>query len=155
MLASASADGVLIFWDVQRGRRHVQERHRVGAHTQEVYCVAWSPDDSLLATCSADHVVKLWDPETGQCTCELSHHSKEVEAVAWLPDGGSLHVPALKLRVLSRTSSFQETDVCAIGCQASLASSCMPPLVLFGCSCVRVGAFACLFMCSLWHFHHC
>lgn len=103
MLASASADGVLIFWDVLRGERRVQKRHHLDVHmgdaeppTRAIYCVAWSPDDKLLATC-AGSAVKLWDPDTGECQISLpkaEDKSDDVQAVAWLK-GGSLNVPAL------------------------------------------------------------
>jgi hypothetical protein len=35
-------------------------------HTDDVHCVAWSPDGSRVATASWDETVALWDPATGQ-----------------------------------------------------------------------------------------
>ncbi len=85
MLASASKDGVLIFWNVHE--RRVVLSHKINGHNKEIPFVAWSPDDSCLASCSADNTVKLWDPLAGTCKGTLSHHTKGVQAAAWLPDG--------------------------------------------------------------------
>jgi WD repeat-containing protein 26 len=87
MLASASKDGVVIFWEVLKGERRVKLKHKIQAHALEIPVVAWSPDDCLLATCSFDKLVKLWDPLSGKCKTTLDHHSDKVQAAAWLPDG--------------------------------------------------------------------
>ena len=52
-LASASKDGSAIIWEVTAPRRRLVKRHTLKGHTGPVVFVAWSPDDSKLATCGA------------------------------------------------------------------------------------------------------
>jgi WD40 repeat protein len=115
MLASASADGTLIFWDVLLGRRRVALRHSIKAHSQQILFVAWHPTDALLATCSWDCTVKLWDPQTGHCKETFTHHTQGVEAVAWLPDGadpGSALPHIQKLSVREGICSMPTFQIC-------------------------------------------
>ena len=51
MMASASKDGTAIVWDIGGPRRRVEKRCVLRAHAGAVLSVAWSPDDSKLATC--------------------------------------------------------------------------------------------------------
>ena len=51
MMASASKDGTAIVWDIGGARRRVELRRVLRAHAGPVLSVAWSPDDSKLATC--------------------------------------------------------------------------------------------------------
>ena len=34
-------------------------------HVSDVIDIAWAPDDSMLASCSLDNMVIVWDPPTG------------------------------------------------------------------------------------------
>ena len=56
-------------------------------HRGPVYSVAYSPDGKLLASGSADHTVRLWDPLTGACRATLAGHGSEVNCVSFSPDG--------------------------------------------------------------------
>jgi WD40 repeat protein len=55
-----------------------------------VTTVAASPDGTLLATASADNVIRLWDRETGKASLTLEGHSAVVTALSFLPDGSRL-----------------------------------------------------------------
>ncbi|MFC3893605.1 hypothetical protein ACFOWZ_19185 [Lentzea rhizosphaerae] len=62
-------------------------------HTAGVWGVAWSPDDTMLATGSKDGTVRLWDTETTECLHVFSHGKEYrgddpgwVRSVAWSPD---------------------------------------------------------------------
>jgi len=58
-------------------------------HEKLVYSAAFSPDSRLLATCSQDSTVRLWQVPSGACR-ELTGHTDEVFAVAFHPDGTRL-----------------------------------------------------------------
>ncbi len=52
-----------------------------------VTAVTASPDGTLVATASADNVIRLWDRKTGQASLTLTGHSAAVRAIVFLPDG--------------------------------------------------------------------
>lgn len=54
-------DTMVKIWDC-RAKEFVQE---FNAHTAEIDCACWSPDDQHIATVSADRTIKLWDSRTG------------------------------------------------------------------------------------------
>jgi WD40 repeat protein len=56
-------------------------------HSGTVWCLAFSPDGSTLATGSADATVKLWDPASGRLEATLTGHGGFVHGVAFSPDG--------------------------------------------------------------------
>jgi WD40 repeat protein len=61
--------------------------HTLRGHTQPITQIAWSPDGRLLASCSADRTIRLWDTQTALLLHTLSGHSDEVNSVAWSADG--------------------------------------------------------------------
>lgn len=56
-LCSSSEDKSVRIWDA-RTNRPVGSLY--GQHTDAVYCAAWSPDGSIIATGSADNKVRQW-----------------------------------------------------------------------------------------------
>ncbi len=59
----------------------------IAAHSDRIHDLAFSPDGRLLATCSYDRLVKLWDVETGREVRTLKDHSDAVYGIAFRPDG--------------------------------------------------------------------
>jgi WD40 repeat protein len=57
------------------------------AHGDFIYNLAWSPDDKILATCSYDRLVKLWNVADGRLLLTLKDHSDAVYGLAFSPDG--------------------------------------------------------------------
>jgi WD40 repeat protein len=58
--------------------------HRL-EHRAPVLAVAYSPDHKLLASCSADGAIKLWDLETGRERQALEGRPRAVRSVLFLP----------------------------------------------------------------------
>lgn len=57
-------------------------RHKLG-----VTGLAWSPDSALLASCSLDTDVLIWDAVEGHAVAVLPAHDSFVKGVAWDPVG--------------------------------------------------------------------
>jgi len=53
-------------------------------HTYHVNAVAWSPDDSLLASCSGDKKAFVWDVKTGEVK-NILQHDRWVGSIAFSP----------------------------------------------------------------------
>lgn len=87
ILASASADGTIILWNVDTGSR--VDAPLVG-HTGTVFSVAFSPNGQVLASGGGDRTIRLWNVETGQPLGLLGSAPDEVYCVAFSPDGNTL-----------------------------------------------------------------
>src|SRR5262249_44689538 len=84
-LAVAGSEVVEV-WDVV-ARTRVQE---LRGHFQWVYCVAFSPDGTWLASGGWDRTIKLRDAATGAERLTIFAHEGFVLALAFSPDGHSL-----------------------------------------------------------------
>ncbi|KAJ0397463.1 hypothetical protein ATCC90586_000252 [Pythium insidiosum] len=56
-------------------------------HSTAVYCCAFNPQGTLIASGSVDESVRLWDVRTGRCLVVLLVHQEAVTGVAFSHDG--------------------------------------------------------------------
>lgn len=59
-------------------------------HTADVVDLGWSLDDSLLASCSLDNTIHIWNMSNGSQVTILKGHTSLVKGIAWDPVGSFL-----------------------------------------------------------------
>jgi formylglycine-generating enzyme required for sulfatase activity/mono/diheme cytochrome c family protein len=82
--ASASSDK-LVLWLPSRSAGIT--RSRLVGHESSVMCVAFSPDDRVLASGSLDSTVKLWNTSDGTEIVSFAAHPGGVTSLAFSPNG--------------------------------------------------------------------
>lgn len=82
-IISASADGQVKVWDLQRG----SALQTMKGHSASVNALAVTPDGKKAVSAGADGRLKVWDLERGKSLSTLKGHSHWLTAVALLPDG--------------------------------------------------------------------
>ncbi|GJD19254.1 hypothetical protein RIVM261_042100 [Rivularia sp. IAM M-261] len=70
--------------------QNVATPNTLGGHANEVRGVSFSPNGTMLASASADRMVKLWDVTTGKEIKTLTGHTNEVYGISFSPDGKML-----------------------------------------------------------------
>lgn len=56
-------------------------------HTANITDLAWSPNHPLLATCSLDNQILIWEATSGRQLKALTQHHSTVKGLAWDPVG--------------------------------------------------------------------
>jgi WD40 repeat protein len=64
--------------------------HALHGHSEEVRCVAWSPDSKLLASGADDSLVHVWNVHSGEAIQILRYHFGGIFALEWAPKGDFL-----------------------------------------------------------------
>lgn len=83
-LATVSTDGKSAqFWEYPSGRLLAT----LSGHTGTINSLAYSPDEAIFATGSADGSVKLWNGVSAKEMATLAGHAGAVQAVAFAADG--------------------------------------------------------------------
>lgn len=62
-------------------------------HQETVWCVAWSPSGTLLASSSSDKTIRIWGREGDHWVCKsvlMEGHQRTIRSVAWSPCGNYL-----------------------------------------------------------------
>ena len=91
MLAAASFDGKTSLWRVVKDSLVTMELvHVLEGHEHEVKSVSFSPDGELLATCSRDKSIFIFDVKTGETVSVLQGHTQDVKCVKFSSDGERL-----------------------------------------------------------------
>jgi WD40 repeat protein len=86
VLPNGIGENQTFIWDVENGTVET----RLEGHRDSVLGIAWSPDDSLIATASDDRTARIWDPATGEQLAVLEGHTSGVLDCCWSPDGTHL-----------------------------------------------------------------
>ncbi|CAH8380928.1 unnamed protein product [Eruca vesicaria subsp. sativa] len=68
------------------------ELHKLEGHTDRVWNVSWNPVSSILASCSGDNTVRIWEQtslsHSWSCKTVLEEtHTRTVRSCAWSPSG--------------------------------------------------------------------
>ncbi len=84
-LAVATGIGIWIYDTAKRG-----EPALFGAHEGVVWCLAFSPDGSVLASGGWDNNIHLWNASTGDLLRTLEGHTSRIIDVAFSRDGATL-----------------------------------------------------------------
>lgn len=91
LLAAGEAGGGITIWDVERK----VPRSQCPGSSYDVYCLAFSPDGSLLAS-AGRYAPRVWDVATGRLLLTL-HRGNILLGLAFSPDGQFLAVSKLPI----------------------------------------------------------
>lgn len=88
MLAAQTENAPIVkIWDLRTGKEHRSLVHR---EESRAACLAWSPDNRMLAVGGFGNFVRLWEVASAQLRREFRGHACPARCLAFLPDGGIL-----------------------------------------------------------------
>jgi ribosome assembly protein 4 len=88
-MVSCSDDNTMFLWPSLVGTEasgELKPTARLTGHQGIIFNIAFSPDGTLLASCSADKTVKLWSASTGKFITTFRGHVAAVYHVSWSLD---------------------------------------------------------------------
>ncbi|PGG98364.1 compass component swd3 [Blastomyces parvus] len=68
-------------------RLYYREKYVLKGHQLGVSAVKFSPDGSMIASCSADATIKIWDTASGRLIHTFEGHLAGISTISWSPDG--------------------------------------------------------------------
>ncbi|KAL6527649.1 hypothetical protein OROMI_029460 [Orobanche minor] len=81
VLPSATLGGII---EKKKKGKKKFVKYKDGSHVDAVLGLAWNKEyRNILASASADKLVKIWDMATETCNLTLENHTDKVQAVAW------------------------------------------------------------------------
>ena len=97
-LASGSDDTNILIWGLstmpapsanlgamQPNSENWRTVARLAGHTADVVDLAWSPCQTMLASCGVDNTVRIWQTDTWKAVQVLTGHTSIVRGVSWDP----------------------------------------------------------------------
>ncbi|MBW4437795.1 MAG: WD40 repeat domain-containing protein [Pleurocapsa minor GSE-CHR-MK-17-07R] len=84
-IAIAVGDNVEVYDAITQQLIYVLE-----GHSNFISMIAWSPDNTMIATSSYDQTVMIWATGDGTLLRTLTGHNDSVTAIAWFPDSQRL-----------------------------------------------------------------
>jgi WD40 repeat protein len=91
LLAAGTRTGDILVWEFAEAGKNIVSVHTLRGHTSSVTDLAFDPSDRLLASCSLDQTVRIWDtrqPEDEAIV--LEGHGDWVWSVSFSPDGRTI-----------------------------------------------------------------
>jgi platelet-activating factor acetylhydrolase IB subunit alpha len=76
-------------WDLESG----EYERTLRGHTNAIQCLAFNLTGTLLASCSSDLSIKLWDFSSGgtfECGRTVRGHDHNISGVVFMPSGDHL-----------------------------------------------------------------
>ncbi len=92
---SVALDAEVLILDLSNGHVRIPDKLEPG-----VYCLAFSPDENLLASGGYHRVIRLWSTNTLELLATLKGHFGSVRGLAFSPDGETLASAALDRTVM-------------------------------------------------------
>jgi eukaryotic-like serine/threonine-protein kinase len=77
-------------WETTADPADAPEPTRLSRTTDHVWCLAFSPDGTRLASGTPEGVVRVWDPAGGRARFARAAHLRDARSVAFSPDGKTL-----------------------------------------------------------------
>jgi WD40 repeat protein len=106
-IAVGCDDRTVRILDVATGR--CDEPVLAHSHPDPVHCLAWSPDDRHVLSCS-DNVVAMWDRSTPRAKTSHAHRGR-ILAAAWAPSG-NVFATTGEDRSILLWQDFNPRDLC-------------------------------------------
>jgi WD40 repeat protein len=109
LVASGSADGLIIVWEAATGQEIARMRH-----DSSIRSVIFSPDGQWVASASDDCTVSVWEAVTGKEYARVVH-DKAVYSVSFSPDGK--WIASGSLDGTARVLWWRPEDLARLACQ--------------------------------------